>query len=114
MTGAAIARRQAGGTLVLSVHGCFDGAAAWALRIEMDESVARDFVVDLTCADEACDFAAAILERYARQRWREKRIRFVPGSPRHARVLASHGLELSEELPPVCFPGVYGDTGAAA
>ena len=38
MTGAAIVRWQAGDALVLDVHGVFDGASAWALRVAMEES----------------------------------------------------------------------------
>jgi len=94
MTGAAIVRWQAGDAVVLAVHGCFDGASAWSLRIAMDESEACQFVVDLTLAEEACDFAAGILASWARQRWREKRVRFRPGDPMHARILLAHGLEL--------------------
>ena len=61
MTGAAIVRWQAEGAVVLAVHGAFDGASAWALRVAMDESPERRFVVDLTHAVEACDFAASVL-----------------------------------------------------
>jgi hypothetical protein len=99
VTGAAIVRRHAADAVVLAVHGCFDGASAWALRIEMDESAARDFVIDLTRAEEACDFAACILASYVRQRWRDRRVRFCPGTDAHARLLAGYGLELCEPPP---------------
>ena len=52
MTGASIVRWQAGDAVVLAVHGAFDGASAWALRLEMEESPAREFLVDLTHAVE--------------------------------------------------------------
>ena len=97
MTGAAIIRQEAGGAVILAVLGAFDGASAWALRIEMDESSARRFVVDLSKADEACEFAAGVLAAWARQRWREKHVTFLPGSWEHARILVAHGLELEDE-----------------
>jgi hypothetical protein len=96
VTGAAIVRWGVGDTVVLAVHGAFDGASAWALRVAMDESPAREFVVDLIHAEEACDFAAAILASWARQWARMKGVRFRPGSVEHERLLAAHGLELSE------------------
>ena len=46
MTGAAIIRREAGGTIFLTVHGAFDGASAWALRVAMEESSATEFVIN--------------------------------------------------------------------
>lgn len=107
MTGAAIIRWVAGDATVLAVHGAFDGASAWALRLAMEDSPAERFVVDLTHAVEACDFAAGILAQFARQRWRDKRVAFRPGSPEHARLLAAHGLELlegDEPLDPVLPP----------
>lgn len=97
MTGAAIVRWREGEALVLSVHGSFDGASAWALRIEMDEGGAREVVVDLTHAEEACDFAACVLAAYARERRRDRRIRFRSTERAHARLLRAHGLDV--ELP---------------
>lgn len=79
---------------MLAVHGAFDGSTAWALRIEMAESPAREFVVDLSCAVEACDFAAGVIAAWARRWGRVKRVRFRPGTPEPARVLDAHGLEL--------------------
>lgn len=115
MTGAAIARWEAQGSVVLAVHGAFDGASAWTLRVTMEDSAARDFVIDLTHAVEAFDFAAALVAAWARERRREKRVRFRPGSPDHARMLAAHGLELAaatdDALP--LFPPAAG-SGAAA
>jgi hypothetical protein len=102
MTGAAIVRWEAGGAIVLAVHGAFDGASAWALRVAMDDSPAREFVVDLAHAEEACDFAAAVLASWARQWARVKRLRFRAGTATHARILAAHGLEVdaaAEDLP---------------
>ncbi len=96
MTGAAIVRWEARGTVVLAIHGAFDGASAWSLRLEMDGSPARDFEIDLTHAVEACDFAASLLAGWARRWGRLKRVRFRPGTPEHARLLAGHGLELAE------------------
>src|SRR5512138_1952653 len=97
MTGAAIVRWQVGGKVVFAVHGAFDGASAWSLRLEMEDSPAREFEIDLTHAVEACDFAASLLADWAR-RWRRlKRVTFRPGSPEHARLLAGHGLELAAE-----------------
>ncbi len=108
MTGAAIVRWEAGDTVVLAVHGAFDGASAWALRIEMEDSRARVFVVDLTHAVEACDFAAGVLASWAR-RWTScKRVRFRPGSPEHARILAGHGLEVMDEDEAVPAPALVG------
>jgi anti-anti-sigma regulatory factor len=100
MTGAAIVRWQSGGTVVLALHGAFDGASAWALRVEMDESPGREFEIDLTHAVEACDFAASLLADWARRWRRVKRLRFRPGTLEHARILAGHGLELVEDGEP--------------
>jgi hypothetical protein len=97
MTGAAIVRWESAEAVVLAVHGAFDGSSAWALRHDMDDSPARDFVVDLTHAVEACDFAAWLLATWARARRRTKRIRFRPGSPQHATLLAAHGLEVVDD-----------------
>ena len=83
--------------MVLAVHGAFDGASAGALRVEMDETAAPRFLVDLTQASEACEFAAGLLASWARQRWREKHVRFQPGSWEQARMLVAHGLELADE-----------------
>ncbi len=96
MTGAAIVRWEAGHAVVLAVHGAFDGASAWALRLAMEESPARDFLVDLTHAVAACDFAAGLLACWARSWERLKRVRFRPGCAEHARILVGHGLELAE------------------
>jgi len=96
VTGAAIVRWESAGAVVLAVHGAFDGASAWTLRNEMEESPAREFVVDLTHAVEACDFAASLLAGWARMWRREKHVRFRPGAPAHAAVLAAHGLEVVE------------------
>jgi hypothetical protein len=93
MTGAAIVRWESGGAVVLAVHGAFDGASAWALRNDMDDSPGGDFVVDLTHAVEACDFAAVLLAAWARLH-PERRLRFRPGAPEHARLLSAHGLVL--------------------
>ncbi len=95
MTGAAIVRWEAGTAVVLAVHGAFDGASAWALRLAMEDSPAREFLVDLTHAVEACDFAASVLASWARRWERLKRVRFRPGSAEHARILAGHGLDLA-------------------
>lgn len=110
MTGAAIVRWESAEAVVLAVHGAFDGASAWTLRHEMDDSPAREFIVDLTHAVEACDFAASLLAAWARERRRSKRIRFRPGAPEHATLLAAHGLEIVEDdeadtlAPPFGFP----------
>ncbi len=96
MTGAAIVRWEAGDAVVLAVHGAFDGASAWALRLQMEESHAREFLVDLTHAVEACDFAASLLASWARRWDRLKHVQFRPGSAEHARILAGHGLELAD------------------
>ncbi len=120
MTGAAIVRWEAGGAVVLAVHGAFDGASAWALRLEMEQSAAREFLVDLTHAVEACDFAASLLASWARARERVKRVRFRPGCAEHARILAGHGLELVEEVDEPASPALAGwlrapsSTGASA
>ena len=100
MSGAAIVRREAGESTVLAVHGCFDGASAWALRIAMDESDARDVIIDLAPAEEACEFAASLLASYISQRRRDLRVRFHPGTVEQARVLAGYGLDRCE-LPPL-------------
>jgi anti-anti-sigma regulatory factor len=105
MPGAAIVRWQAGDTVVLAVHGTFDGAAAWALRLAMEELPARRFVVDLTYVVEAFDFAASLVAAFARQRWRDKRIAFRPANPEHARLLAGYGLAVL---------GVDGDLGPSS
>ncbi|BDG06636.1 hypothetical protein [Anaeromyxobacter oryzae] len=97
MTGAAIVRREADDAIVLAVYGAFDGSSAWALRLEMDESRAHDFIVDLTHAEEACDFAACLLAAWAREHRREKRVRFRPGEPDHVRLLVGFGLEVLED-----------------
>ncbi|WP_242339974.1 MULTISPECIES: hypothetical protein [Anaeromyxobacter] len=97
MTGAAIVRWQAGDAVVLAVHGAFDGASAWALRLAMEESEATRFVVDLTHAEEAFEFAASILATFSRQCWRTKQIAFLPGSSDHARLLSGFGLEVLED-----------------
>ncbi len=81
---------------MLAVHGAFDGASAWALRNDMDESSARRFVVDLTHAIEACDFAAALLAGWLRLH-PGARLRFRPGTDEHARLLRAHGLELVDD-----------------
>jgi hypothetical protein len=94
MTGAAIVRWESAEAVVLAVHGAFDGASAWTLRNDMDESPARDFVIDLTHAVEACDFAAWVLATWARSRRSDKRLRFRPGAPEHETLLAAHGLEV--------------------
>jgi anti-anti-sigma regulatory factor len=96
MTGAAIVRWQSCEAVVLAVHGAFDGASAWALRNEMDESPAREFVVDLTHAVEACDFAAGLLASWARAQ-QAKRVRFRAETPEQAALLAAHGLEVVDE-----------------
>jgi hypothetical protein len=98
MTGGVIVRWESGGEVFLAVHGAFDGASAWALRNAMDESGAREFVVDLTPAVEACDFAAALLSSWARAMGRfGKRVRFRAGAPEHATILRAHGLEVLAE-----------------
>jgi anti-anti-sigma regulatory factor len=97
MTGAAIVRWQSGDAVVLAVHGAFDGASAWALRLAMEESEAARYVVDLTHAVEACEFAASILATFVQQSRRMKRVAFLPGDEGHARLLAGFGLELIED-----------------
>jgi hypothetical protein len=114
MTGAAIVRREAEDVVVLAVHGSFDGAAAWALRIEMDQTSAREFVIDLTHAEEACEFAACLLERWTRERRLEKRVRFLPGEPEHARLLSAWGLEPCIEAPALAHAVDIGVPLAAA
>ena len=88
---------------MLAVHGAFDGASAWSLRVAMDESPQTSFVVDLTNAEEACEFAASVLASWARQWSRVKRVRFRPASLQHERLLGAHGLELvaADEEPDV-------------
>jgi hypothetical protein len=107
MTGAAIVRWESAGGTVLAVHGAFDGASAWALRNDMDDSSGRDFIVDLTHAVEACDFGAALLAAWARQR-PGRRLRFRPGAREHARLLRAHALELvaddADLGPTLAFP----------
>lgn len=90
-------RWESASAAVLAVHGAFDGASAWSLRNEMDESPAREFVIDLTHAVEACDFAGCLLSAWTRQRRQAKHVRFLPGAPEHARMLSAHGLELVDE-----------------
>jgi hypothetical protein len=120
MTGASIVRWEDGGAVVLALHGAFDGASAWAVRHAIDESPAREFVVDLTHAEEACDFAAALLATWTRQWRRAKRVAFRPGTREHARLLAGWGLELLEDdaLPsagaPAAAPSVVGPTRGAS
>lgn len=97
MTGASIVRWQTGDALVLAVHGAFDGASAWALRLAMEESAASRYVVDLTHAVEAFEFAASILATFVRQSQRTKRVSFLPGTQEHARLLAGFGLEIIED-----------------
>jgi anti-anti-sigma regulatory factor len=97
MTGAAIVRWQAGDALVLAVHGAFDGASAWALRVAMEESDSARYVVDLTHAVEAFEFAASILATFVRQSQRTKRVAFLAGTHEHARLLAGFGLEVIED-----------------
>jgi anti-anti-sigma regulatory factor len=118
MTGAAIVRWEAGGSVVMAVHGTFDGASAWALRNAMDESPARDFVIDLTHAAEAFEFAAGVIAAWARQWDRVKRVRFRPGAPEHLRLLAGYGLEIHDGDPsaflPVGMPVPVPGSGASA
>jgi hypothetical protein len=97
MTGATIVRWESAEAVVLAVHGAFDGASAWSLRNEMDESASRDFVIDLTHAVEACDFAACLLSAWARARRHEKRVRVLPGAPEHVALLAAHALEILDD-----------------
>jgi hypothetical protein len=96
MTGAAIVRRSDGAAEVLTVYGAFDGASAWALRVQMDDSAAQAFVIDLAHAEEACEFAACILAGWAREHRREKQVRFRAATGDQARLLAAFGLELDE------------------
>src|SRR5215208_3422511 len=97
MTGAAIVRWESAGAVVLAVRGAFDGASAGNLRNEMDGSPARDFIVDLTHAIEACDFAAGLLASWARARRGAKRVRFHAETTDQAALLSAHGLELLDE-----------------
>ena len=94
MTGAAIVRSESAGAVVLEVHGAFDGASAWALCNDMDESSCREFVVDLSHAVEACDFAAALLASWARLR-PDRSLRFRAGTPAQVTLLRAHGLEVA-------------------
>jgi hypothetical protein len=114
MTGAAIVRWEAGRTVVLAVHGAFDGASAWALRIEMEDSPAREFLVDLTHAVEACDFAAGVLASWSRRWSRLKHVRFRPGDAEHARILTGHGLEVVEDGEAVPAPALAGYLGGVS
>ena len=114
MTGAAIVRWEAGETVGLAVHGAFDGSSAWALRIEMEDSPASEFLIDLTHAVEACDFAAVVLASWARRRTRDRRIRFRAGTPEHSRILAGHGLEVLEDGEPLPSPTLAGVVGFSA
>jgi hypothetical protein len=119
MTGAAIVRWESAGAVVLAVHGAFDGASAWNLRNEMDDSPAREFVVDLTHAIEACDFAAGLLASWARSRARRgKRLRFLPGGTEHVPLLRAHGLEVlsADAAPTLVFslPRAMPASGAEA
>jgi len=108
MTGAAIVRWESARGTVLAVHGAFDGASAWALRNDMDDSSAREFVVDLTHAVEACAFAAALLAGWLRLH-PDRRLRFRPGAREHLRLLRTHGLEVvtddADLDPPLGFLG---------
>lgn len=81
---------------MLAVHGAFDGSSAWSLRIAMDESPARAFLIDLTHAEEAWEFAASLLSSWARQWSKVKQVRFRPGTLQHERLLVAYGLELAE------------------
>ncbi|WP_059436296.1 hypothetical protein [Anaeromyxobacter sp. PSR-1] len=94
MTGAAIVRRSDGAAEVLTVYGAFDGASAWALRVQMDESAADAFVIDLAHAEEACEFAACVLAGWVREHRREKQVRFRAATREQARLLAAFGLDL--------------------
>jgi hypothetical protein len=108
MTGAAIVRWESAGAVVLAVHGAFDGASAWALRNDMDESPGRDFVVDLTHAVEACDFGAVLLAAWVRQR-PGRHLRFRAEAPAHLKLLRAHGLEVcdaGEPLAPAVTPAL--------
>jgi hypothetical protein len=97
MTGAAIVRWESAGAVVLAVHGAFDGASAWSLRNDMDESPSSDFVIDLTHVVEACDFAACLLSTWAKAQRHAKRLRFLPGAPEHVPLLTAHGLEIVDD-----------------
>ena len=107
MTGAAIVRWESAEATVLAVHGAFDGASAWALRNDMDESAGSDFVVDLTHAVEACDFAAALLASWLGRR-PGRRLRFRPGADEHVKLLRAHGLDVlapdADLGPTLAFP----------
>ncbi len=105
MTGAAIVRWESAGAIVLAIHGAFDGASAWSLRHAMDDSPALTFIVDLTHAVEACDFAAVLLSTWARAR-PAKRLRFRAGAPEHVTLLEAHGLEVIEDGEDALSPDV--------
>ncbi|GAO01873.1 hypothetical protein ACOQFB_15315 [Anaeromyxobacter sp. Red801] len=76
------------------MYGAFDGASAWALRVQMDESAADAFVIDLAHAEEACEFAACVLAGWVREHRREKQVRFRAATREQARLLAAFGLDL--------------------
>ncbi len=117
MTGAAIVRWESAGGTVMAVHGAFDGASAWALRNDMDDSAATEFVVDLTHAVETCDFAAALLAAWLRQR-PGRCLRFRPGAREHVRLLRAHGLDVVAEdadlAPTLVLPPPRPATGSGA
>ncbi|MFT3916161.1 MAG: hypothetical protein QM704_19400 [Anaeromyxobacteraceae bacterium] len=98
MTGADIVGFTDGEAVVLAVHGAFDGAAAWTLRLRMEELGARRFLVDLHGAEEACDFAAGLLASWSRQHARVT-LTFRTADPGHARLLEAHGLEVAQVDP---------------
>jgi peptidoglycan/LPS O-acetylase OafA/YrhL len=106
MTGASIVTWKEGDAVVLAVHGAFDGASAWALRVAMEDSPAARFVVDLTHAVEACEFAAGILAQFVHERRRDKRVAFRPGTAEHVALLSRFGLELAGVVPPIAAPVV--------
>ena len=56
----------------------------------------RRLGVDLTGAEESCDFAAGLLASWTRRWGRSKRVRFRAGSAEHVRLLVAHGLELAD------------------
>ena len=107
-------RWQEEGAVVLAVHGAFDGASAWALRHAMDAAPARRYVVDLSNVVEACEFAAAVLASWWRERRRAVALTFRPGAPEHVRMLASYGLELepARAAPPSALLGRQPTAGA--
>jgi hypothetical protein len=63
----------------------------------MEESGAARYVVDLTHAVEAFEFAASILATFVRQSQRTKSITFLPGTQEHARLLVGFGLDVIED-----------------